>query len=296
MTRKLLASLAVVAAATVTSVAVPSVADAAVAFQVGTFNMAGGHDVHGEKGDEVPEALERSINNRNPAIVMLQEACRDWSEHLRATLTNYTVKFDPVLTGAGEVAKCKHDSEFGNAILHRDDLGLDVAQPWGHELGSPAGSEQREMLCIRLVLYNVAACSVHLTGGRSDAATSARLTEVKSATDFLADTYTGSTHILGGDLNASPLSRVTSLLYHDDYGLGAVGEYKEVDSPCRNTMGVGYPISVPPFFVACRGGEETHNAGKIDHIFVSPAVTVHSADATNAIHSDHDPLWADISF
>lgn len=288
--------MVVVAAATLMSVAVPPVAGAVVAFHVGTFNMAGGHDVHGEKGDEVPEALERSVNSRNPAIVMLQEACRDWLDHLEENLANYTVKFDPVEEGDGDVADCEHPSEFGNAILYRSDLGIDLAQDEGHSLESPEGTEQREMLCIRLVNYNLTACSAHLTGGRGGAAHNARLGEVARARVILATTYAASTHVLGGDLNAGPLSEVTSTLYHVNYGLGANGGYKAVDSPCGNTIGLGFPISTPPFFVACRGGEETHSVGKIDHIFVSPEVSVESADATSAIHSDHDPLWADISF
>jgi endonuclease/exonuclease/phosphatase family metal-dependent hydrolase len=290
----------------VAAAAVPSVAHAAVSFQVGTFNMAGGHEEHGPKGDEAPEALVRSVNDRNPAFITLQEACRDWSAYLDNQLANYTVKFDPVVGGNGSVARCKHDSDFGNAVLYRNDLGPDLAQAEGHSLGSPTGTEQREMLCVRFESTNMTACSAHLTAGGGGTNAAARRAEAERAREILSTTYAGSTHFVGGDLNESPLSGATGVFYHTDYGFGATGGYKEVDSPCGNDIDDGFPVSGPPYFIFCRDGERTHDdwifeegspvGQKIDFIFVTPTVTVQSADATFAIHSDHDPLWADISF
>ena len=305
MTRKPLGRWAVLTAAmlVVASVAVPSVAHAAVQFQVGTFNMAGGHAEHGPKGQEAPEALVGSVNDRNPAFITLQEACRDWSTYLDNRLPNYTVKFDPVVGGDEEIARCKHPSDFGNAILYRNDLGPDLAQAEGHPLRSPPGTEQREMLCVRFEANNFTACSAHLTSGDEDEDDAARQKEASIAKDILATEYAGSTHFLGGDLNASPLSDVTGVFYHADYGFGARGEYKEVGSPCGNDIDDGFPVGGPPY---CRSGETTHDdwifeegsplAQKIDFIFVTPSVSVEFADATSAIHSDHDPLWADVSF
>jgi endonuclease/exonuclease/phosphatase family metal-dependent hydrolase len=300
--------LAVLTAATLmtTSLAVPSVANAVVEFQVGTFNMAGGHDEHGPKGNEVPEALISSVEDRNPAFVLLQEACRDWSTYLDDNLADYTVKFDFVVGGNGGVAQCQHPSDFGNAILYRNDLGPDLAQAWGHSLDSPDGREQREMLCVRFAANNVTACSAHLTAGDDDAAENAREVEALTARTTLATTYAGTTHFLGGDLNASVLSDVTDVLYHADYGFDAHGGYKEVDSPCGNDIDDGILLPGLPVFIPCRGGEPTHDdwifeegsptGQKIDYIFVAPTVSVESADATFGIHSDHDPLWADVSF
>jgi len=305
MTRKPLDRLAVLIAATlvVASVAVPSVAHAAVQFQVGTFNMAGGHDEHGPKGEEAPEALVGSVNDRNPAFIALQEACRDWSTYLDDRLPNYTVKFDPVVKDRdGLVAQCEHPSDFGNAVLYRNDLGPDLAQAEGHSLDSPVGTEQREMLCVRFEANNFTACSAHLTSGDSDEEIAARRTEAFEAREILATTYADSTRFLGGDLNAPPVSDVTDVFYHTDYGFGATGGYKEVNSPCGNDIDDGFPVGGPP----CRSGETTHDdwifeegspsAQKIDFIFVTPSVSIESADATSAIHSDHDPLWADVSF
>ncbi|WP_206791308.1 endonuclease/exonuclease/phosphatase family protein [Amycolatopsis sp. MtRt-6] len=290
----------------VASVAVPPVAHAAVSFQVGTFNMAGGNPEHGPKGDEAPEALVRSVNDRNPAFVTLQEACRDWAAYLDDHLPNHTVKFDPVVDGDGSVARCRHDSDFGNAVLYRNDLGPDVAQAEGHSLDSPARTEQREMLCVRFESTSVTACSVHLTAGGGDTNAAARRTEAERAREFLSTTYAGSTHFVGGDLNESPLSGATGVFYDTGYDFGATGGYKEVDSPCGNDIDDGFPVGGPPYFVFCRDGERTHDdwifeegspvGQKIDFVFVTPTVTVQSADATFAIHSDHDPLWADVSF
>jgi endonuclease/exonuclease/phosphatase family metal-dependent hydrolase len=303
--KRSLARLTVLTAATLmtTALAVPSVAQAVVEFQVGTFNMAGGHDEHGPKGNEVPEALISSVEDRNPAFVLLQEACRDWSTYLDDNLADYTVKFDPVVGGNGEVARCQHPSDFGNAVLYRNDLGPDMAQATGHSLETPGEREQREMLCVRFAATNVTACSAHLTAGDSDAAENARETEASRARTILATTYAGTTHFLGGDLNASVLSDVTDILYHVDYEFGAHGGYKEVDSPCGNDIDDDTGL---PFFVPCRGGEPTHDdwifeegsptGRKIDYIFVAPTVSVESADATFGTHSDHDPLWADVSF
>jgi endonuclease/exonuclease/phosphatase family metal-dependent hydrolase len=261
--------------------------------------------------------LPRAPQSREPrlAFVTLQEACRDWSERLDGSLDAYSIAFDPVQTRKdGPVAKCKHDfdpnraddNDFGNAILYRDDFGIDSA-PVAHDLGSPAGGEQREMLCVKSVARRIVICSVHLTAG--DDGVDARRAEAARAREILATDYAGYTRLIGGDLNDDPLSGVTDNFYAAGYEHGAHGEFKEVDSPCGNDIKEGYDSFVwdpatglPVFFhTLCRSGEITHPGflgfgdEKFDYLFVPPDVTVHNADATSAKYSDHIPLWADIT-
>ncbi|MCA1674227.1 MAG: hypothetical protein LC799_19230, partial [Actinobacteria bacterium] len=111
-----------------------------------------------------------------------------------------------------------------------------------------------------------------------------------------APTFDGHTRIVGGDFNGTPndfFDDTTDYMYHRNYRSGAKGEFKEVDSPCGNTMG---RLSAPQSY--CRDGEATHGQWfpkKIDYIFVDPNVKVQWADATFSEYSDHDPLWAGVT-
>ena len=291
------------AALLIATVLVAGPASAATEHQIGTFNMAGGNADHGPKGDEAPDALVASVEDRRPAFVMLQEACRDWTERLDAELGDYTVVFDAVTSGNGTTAQCRHPSEFGNALLYRNDLGVDGAAV-AHSLGSPAGSEQREMLCVTASGRNAVICTAHLTAGDGDGDAQARAVEAETARTVLDTVYAGRTAFLGGDLNAEPLAEELDPLYHVDYEEGASGALKEVDSPCGNDISrlhMAYPT-----IEFCRSGELTADdwifeegsplGRKIDYLFVSTTVEVLGADATFGIHSDHDPLWADVAF
>ncbi|MEV8017996.1 endonuclease/exonuclease/phosphatase family protein [Streptomyces sp. NPDC086554] len=264
-------------------------------YTIGQFNMAGGNEEHGPKGNEVPDALVSSVNDRDPAFMTLQETCRDWNERLQSQLPDYTVVFDPVTGGDGTTARCKHPSDFGNAVLFRNDLGFDAATAVAHPLESPAGYEQREMLCVRSESRKTVACSTHLTVGNDGPHLRARRHEASVAKGILANTYAGYTKVLGGDLNDDPLSGATDNFYHPNYQRGAHGESKEVDSPCGNEIKRGFWIwTFPPAYIYCRSGESTHSQGKIDYLFVPSATDVKWADATHATHSDHDPLWAGV--
>ncbi|WP_159052059.1 endonuclease/exonuclease/phosphatase family protein [Streptomyces niveiscabiei] len=264
---------------------------------IGQFNMAGGHAEYGPKGDEVPDALVRSVDDRRPAFMTLSEACRDWNARLESQLPDYTVVFHPVTNGSGQIAQCKHPSDFGNAVLFRDDLGFDAATAVPHGLESPVGYEQREMLCVRSDSRRLAVCSAHLTVGDDRPHLDARRHEAAVAARILATEYAGYTRFLGGDLNDDPLSGATDNFYHPDYRRDAHGQFKEIDSPCGNEMKAGFWIrSLPPVWIWCRSGESTHSQGKIDYLFVEPSLRVAWADATHATYSDHDPLWAGIEF
>ncbi|MDW6059708.1 hypothetical protein SAZ11_19050 [Streptomyces sp. FXJ1.4098] len=308
--------LTVTGSGTATAAEAPNPAE----YQIGTFNMAGANDEHGVKGVEAPEALVRSIQERRPAFVALQEDCADWSATLHDRLAGangqdgeYAVFFDEIKSGDQITdATCKHgEVAQGNGLVVRKDVfGGAPDQPVAYSLtgevikdvamGDPqraqkyAGKERREMLCVRSDARGLVACTVHLTHDDRDL----RIAEASKAREFLQRDYPGYTKLLGGDFNDDPLSAAADHFYAPGYGRGAEGELKEVDSPCGNeieesTLAPG-PVGWPTF-TYCRSGEGTHNSGmKMDALYVSPTVEVTWSDATKALHSDHVPLWAGV--
>lgn len=272
---------------------IASAAHAGTEYTIGQFNMAGGavDETADLKGHEAPDALIRSILDRQPAFMTIQEACRDWSEYMDSQLSDYTVIFDPVLGGDGNTATCKHDSsvEFGNAIVYRNDFGIDAA-PVAYPLGSPVGLEQREMLCVESTTRMISVCSTHLS--KDDE--SARQTEAETVHGILDLYYSNHIKFLGGDMNTLPLSGPVNEFYDTGYQFGASGNLKEVGSPCGNTIAPNYNAAIF-FFLPCRSGRTTNghwiNRKKIDYLFYSPTVTTRYSTVTRAIYSDHDLLW-----
>ncbi|WP_405676649.1 endonuclease/exonuclease/phosphatase family protein [Streptomyces sp. NBC_01511] len=275
-------------------------APAPAQYQIGTFNMAGGNAEHGTKGDEAPEALARSVRDRMPAVVAIQEGCGDWTLALWNKLREqqYDVLLNPVLQRAGGPnAECYHPNSFGfgNGLIMRKDIGFDPNTYRAHELTKNAAvdparkdhKEQREMLCVTAPARNLVACSVHLTHDDRQL----RIAEAAEARRILAVEYAGHTKLVGGDLNDDPLSAAADQFYDSGYGFGARGELKEADSICGNKI---TPVA-NIYWTPCRLGEGTHGTGKIDYLFVSPRVHVRWADATSANHSDHVPLWAEVT-
>lgn len=318
--------LTVTGGGTATAAEAPNPAE----YQIGTFNMAGGNDEHGVKGIEAPEALVRSIQERRPAFVALQEGCADWSATLRDRLAGgggqdgeYAVFFDAVKRGDPDQnrpteqiadATCKHGGvAFGNGLVVRKDVFgvapdqpvesypltryvIDDRQRMGdlEQARKYAEKERREMLCVRSEAKRMVACSVHLTYDDRDL----RIAEASKAREILQGAYPGYTKLLGGDFNDDPLSAAADHFYAPGYQRGAEGEFKEADSPCGNEIGESTLAPGPvgwPTFTYCRSGEGTHNSGmKMDALFVSPTVEVTWSDATKALHSDHVPLWAGV--
>ncbi len=271
---------------------------------IGQFNMAGGHAKHGVKGNEVADALAGDINSRAPrlAFLTINEGCLDWLERVEAQLPDtYTLRFDPIRSGSGAVANCKHESPFGNAIIYRQSV-LPDPQPVAHDLRAQEGAEKREMLCLRSAARMLVVCTAHLVASAENV--EQRKREAAEVKRVLATDYAGYSVFLGGDLNDVPASAALSNLYHRNYGAApshaAHGAFKEAFSPCGNEMKVETTLpdgSVP----YCRGGRPTHQGlgpiefNKYDYMFVPPAATVYYTEQIRSPHSDHDQMWATVS-
>ncbi|WP_433387142.1 GDSL-type esterase/lipase family protein [Micromonospora sp. KLBMP9576] len=264
----------------------------------GHFNMAGGHPQHGVKGDVVADALAADINRRVPRLgfLTINEGCLDWLERIEAQLpATYTVRFDPIRGGSGQVANCKHESPFGNAIIYNTGVLVDP-QPVAHDLGALEGAEKREMLCLRSIARMLVACTAHLVANSENV--EQRRREAAEVKRVLATDYSSYTVVLGGDLNDSPGSKAASNLYHSGYGgipgSEAHGAFKEAFSPCRNEIKVYY-LGTGGEQNWCRGGANTHGFNKLDYMFVPPAAVVDSATVVSSPHSDHNQMWAELT-
>jgi endonuclease/exonuclease/phosphatase family metal-dependent hydrolase len=293
---------------------VPAVqARADTTYIIGQFNMAGGNSQFGTHGDEAPDALVTSVESRGSqlAFVTIQEGCRDWMQRLRDRLPDYDVAFHEITAGTdSHPVRCFHqrDNALGdqvNAVLYRRDFGID-AGPDVWDLGTDRAKEHREMLCVKSLARRIVICSAHLSAAND---VEDRRREAGEAARILRAEYGGYTILLGGDLNDDPLSAVSDNFYAPGYEHGAHGDFKEVDSPCGNTVKEGFDgwtldpfTGLPiPFHTVCRSGEMTHPGTlgfgdeKIDYLFVPLSVTVHDAGPTSARFSDHRPLWATVT-
>ncbi len=260
------ALLVVIAAGALWIAVTPSPpASAKAAYVIGQFNMAGGNEAFGTKISEPPEALLQDVLTRRPLFITIQEGCQDWITNLDQRLGQYSAAFDQVrVSKFGRIARCQHPTDFGNAVLYRDDLGID--QPLeAFDLGTgdePAAApelEQREMVCVKSNRRKLAVCSAHLTNRREDV----RRDEARLAHEIMGAMYKGYTIFFGGDLNDIPTSAVARTFY---------GDFKEVDGTNTRTMG----------------------RRKIDYLFVPKDVQVDSAEVTDNGHSDHRILWSGI--
>lgn len=271
-------------------------AHAATNYTIGQFNMAGGHEDHGKDRYKPPDALVESVKDRKPAWMTLQESCADWNETLKSKLPEYDVAFQAVKERKyGPDETCAKRSAFGNSILFRKGLGFEPPErKQRHDLESPPGKEQREMLCIKAPTKGVAVCTIHLTHDDVQA----RRHQATVARKILDKDYAGYRVFLGGDLNDDPMSAVADNFYHRDYGSGAHGRYKEVDSPCGNRIREKDQPPPSPFLrlpPRCRSGSWTGGIQKIDYIFVPTSVKIRWATVGKAKHSDHKLLWTGVS-
>jgi endonuclease/exonuclease/phosphatase (EEP) superfamily protein YafD len=87
--------------------------------------------------------------------------------------------------------------------------------------------------------------------------------------------------LVGGDFNTDPWNSRMNPMYSSCYS-GGTGIFYEADS-----SGCSRTIQNSTY------NETTSGSRKIDYVFLSGSDwSSRSADATYALHSDHDPLWA----
>ena len=270
---------------------------------VGQFNMYGNKGHHGDPGlddeDGIVPAIVRSVDDRNPTFMSLNEACQSQTDALEQQLGgHYKVYFAPITRydGDGNVGgvTCDDGSAYGNAVLYRTDFADDI-RGTPYNLDTPQydedGNERRGAACVSSASKGTTFCAVHLTAEGGDEGDDARDTETRNLRDSLDRDYPGNTILMGGDFNATPGSDPMNNIYEPRYGGDAEGRFKEVDSTGGSLGG-------------CRSGGNTHGGiggrhvfgKKIDYIFTTPDVEIHDAQATHSPVSDHSPLWSDVTF
>lgn len=274
-------------------------------YRVGSFNMAGGNSSNYDAEEAAP-AIISSIENRQPAVMTVQEACDQAIDEIDNHFDEYSTVFNPVEVydpsqGDYSGGKCKDSGgDFGTALIVHEDLEFDTANDphiLTPEDGEFAALERRQMVCVTSETHRLAACTAHLTKGapnedddnydeeEADLLDRSRRAEAEEIQRVLSQEYGDYTVILGGDLNAGPGSAEASHLYHEDYGGGAQGELIDASGECGGDLAGGGD---------CRDGEGTHSNGKIDYLFVSDDVEVLGSEIGSANHSDHDLVWSDI--
>lgn len=294
-------------------------------YMLGTFNMAGGHQGHGDNIDTAHE-LSQNIKDRAADIVFLQEACQAMTDTLREDLgPDWTVTFMaiPKSDKPGQVNPADYDTYYFSCKDHETDqptaspFGLGIVfrssftvtqEPKLHDLPKKAGKEPRHMLCLDLATPQpLVACSTHLTAGKDkekdkegkDKETDeakARKEEVEKINTLLSPENTaGNPVFLGGDFNTTPMAAALNPLWHVDYSGDAAGSFIEVDSgPSdedgkehfkRNSGAGTYGNGCFSFFGKCE---------KLDYIFVRGADVLNAKVAGESEYSDHLALWADV--
>jgi endonuclease/exonuclease/phosphatase family metal-dependent hydrolase len=261
-----------IAACTVLLACVPGAAGAAVTGQVGTFNMAGNTDRNKGGDTDVADAVVKSMLDRRPVAMMLQESCYAQFHHTRARLNSlYSGAFFKV---PGET--CGNAGSYGNALLWRRDA-LAVNHTKQYHLNSEGGLEKRQMGCVKSDRPRLVACTVHLSKRFQDTSQDRELAVVSKTARGWATKYPV---IVGGDFNSLPHESELNSMYLPDYGGGANGIFREIDD------------------LGARTGEPTHGKDKFDYIFFTRNLRWHWGDATFSDHekiSDHDPLWGQLT-
>lgn len=257
-------------------------------YTLGTFNMAGGNEKHGDRGTTA-DALRQSITDRGADIVFLQEACEGMTNRLGRDLAGrgYTAVFVPTTSRCIRDGK-RTGSKFGIGMVYRSSRFKPTGRPQTHDLPS-GGLEPRKVVCLDFSAPRpILACSTHFTakGGRDRDRNRREQSEavVRIVTPAAS---AGRAVFLGGDLNTTPNADALDPLWEPRYGGGASGPFIEVDSGPSQEIG-GFKRSA---------GQDTTQGGifvndrKIDYIFVR-GVTVTQGEVGRSKFSDHAPLWA----
>ncbi len=239
------------------------------------FNLCGNACSGGGLG--IVNDLVRSIRERRPFAVTLNEVCENQYDRLRGGLAPYTGQFDP--TGA----TCHNGARYGNAVLVRAS-GVRYLGSWG--LPSPAADEARRVMCVETrapAATSLVVCVTHISNVSGNIAA-----QVTAVAGTVADLATTNAVLLGGDFNTDPADPRLDPLY-GLCGSPGFGGFRDADwggCASRSTINMRDGSDVI--------NEDTYGRHKFDYIFLSDADWFSvSADAIEVPIglSDHDALW-----
>jgi endonuclease/exonuclease/phosphatase family metal-dependent hydrolase len=249
------------------------------------FNMCGNRCNHATM--TVADDTIRSIFNRSPQpfVVTLQEICRSQYDHMyfSTELAPYFGRFETTVPG-----RCDDGSDYGIAILLKTVNYSFVGSWWLPESDRPS-DEDRKLMCLKTSdtgggTQPLVACVTHI-----DPDSAVYDNQIQAVADHVRPLWTGNHVMVGGDFNVTPKAWQINPMYETYYSPAGTGIFNEADAPSsfnRNTDGT-----------ETSNNESTDGSKKIDYIFLSRFdFTNYSADATYALHSDHDPLWAVVTF
>jgi endonuclease/exonuclease/phosphatase family metal-dependent hydrolase len=169
---------------------------------------------------------------------------------------------------------CRGDN-YGIAVLTRGEVGHTTALA----LSRPVDDETRTLLCIGTRLrVPMTLCTTHIITADYPSLQVRQVARLAGKVNaFVAR---GMPVVLMGDFNVLPPSDTLDPLYAQRYGGEGHGHFTEADHGS-----------------ACRCGEATHSAGKLDYIFLSErdwkspsGDAVPAPDLPDPLSFDHDPL------
>ncbi|MFJ4776152.1 endonuclease/exonuclease/phosphatase family protein [Streptomyces sp. NPDC088762] len=293
-----LALLAVVVAAAFCALAPPgppaAAAPAAAVAAAGTVRLTS-YNICGNMCSRAPYdparriaavAAEADPGGWGADQLFLQEVC----EHQHRALLDRLAPlgfagFHSATLPAGNPAICEGHA-YGNAVFVRGPVSATAA------LDLTVGGE-REPITVPCALANLAdrptwSCSVHLYWDDGTLAVPEADRLAAQARRWLGD---GFAVVLGGDFNHSPRTATLSRFYRPERGDGADGLFTEADESDPEFFD---PVVCPPATTsACRSGETTFGAKKLDYVFLgAPHFRAAAADALplDTAVSDHNLL------
>ncbi|MFD6972493.1 endonuclease/exonuclease/phosphatase family protein [Streptomyces sp. NPDC059949] len=285
------AAVASTAAASVTTVAAVAAAAAAAAgtVRLTSYNICG-NMCSGPPYDPARRiaavAAEAEPGGWDADQLFLQEVCEHQYRGLLDRLGPLGYAgFHSATLPAGNPAICEGHA-YGNAVLVRGPVS-DTA-----ELDLTVGGE-REPITVPCALNSLAdrptwSCSVHLYWDDGTLAVPEADRLAAQARRWLDE---GFTVVLGGDFNHSPRTATLSRFYRPERGDGADGAFTEADESDPEFFDAA--VCPPATTSACRSGEATFGAKKLDYLFLSaPHFGAASADAhpLDTAVSDHNLL------
>jgi endonuclease/exonuclease/phosphatase family metal-dependent hydrolase len=257
-----------------TVVALPSPAQvASVRHTFLQFNMCGNSCNGGRL--TVAHDLINLINTSQPFAVTLNEVCRSQYSHLSTSLRPYFGRFETTVA-----RRCNDGSDYGIAILLRTASFSFVGAWW---LPNPHALEPRKVMCLQVgATQPLVACVTHI-----DHHADTYPAQIQAVADRVGVFSAGNPVMIGGDFDVTPPHVSLNPMYSASHHPAGSGIFDEADAPSSlNRIVVGSAVN-----------ERTWGSKKIDYIFLSSRdFTSYSADATYSLNSDHDPLWATVTF